>query len=79
MFLIATFAFSPFFLISFASSFLLSSVNSGYTSLITVPSLVGVIPMSDAISACSISPKIEGSNGLMAITLASGTDMLPTC
>ena len=35
--------------------------------------------MSDAISACSISPKIEGSNGLMAITLASGTDMLPTC
>ena len=55
MFRMATFAFSPFFFMSFASSFLLSSVSSGNTSQITFPSFVGLIPISEFRIAFSIS------------------------
>ena len=53
--LIATFDSSAVFLISFTNSFLLSSVNSGKLSLITLPSLFGFIPISAIFIAFSIS------------------------
>ena len=59
---------------SFTSSFLLSSVNSGNASLITFPSLFGFIPMSDASIAFSISFKTLTSHGWITINLASGTE-----
>gem|GEM_PF-4237891 len=51
---IATLAPSPFFLISFARSLRRSSVSSGNTSLMVIPSLVGVMPISEARIAFSI-------------------------
>jgi len=48
---------------SFTNSFLLSSVNSGKAKRITLPSLLGLIPMSDAKIAFSISFKTLASHG----------------
>ena len=59
----ATFVFSPFFLISFASSLRLSSVSSGNTRRINFPSFVGLIPKSEQIIAFSIYLTIEDSQG----------------
>ena len=40
---------------------------------------VGINPTSDILIACSISLRIEASQGWIQIILASGTETLPTC
>jgi hypothetical protein len=74
--LIEIFESSANFFISFTISFLLSSFNSGKFNLITFPSLLGFIPISDASMAFSISFSKLLSQGCIAINLASGTDIL---
>ena len=61
----ATFAASPFFLMSFTNSLRLSSVSSGNTRRMLVPSFVGVIPRSDARIAFSIAFNRLFSHGLI--------------
>ena len=63
---------------SFTISFLLSSFNSGKASLITFPSLLGLIPISAFNISFSISFKREASQGCITINLASGTEMPAT-
>ena len=60
---VATFASSPFFLMSFASSLRRSSVSSGNTRRMSFPSFVGFIPRSEHIIAYSISFSIDASQG----------------
>ena len=54
---------SPFFFTSFASSFLRSSVSSGNTRRIEVPSFVGLIPISEVRIAFSIAFSMLFSHG----------------
>ena len=75
----ATLLSSAFFLTSFARSFLRSSVSSGNTRRITLPSLDGLMPISDVRMAFSIALIRDFSQGAIWMTRASGTVTLPTC
>ena len=54
-------------------------MNCGITILITVPSLAGVIPRSEAKIACSMSSKVDLSYGVTIKTRASGILTLDIC
>ena len=69
--------FSASFLASFTYSFLLSAVSSGKTSLITLPSLLGVIPKLAASKAFSILEIKDLSQGSITKSLASGAETVP--
>ena len=56
----------------------IKEVISGKIRRITLPSLLGLIPISDILIAFSISFKIVESKGEIAIILASGVETLAT-
>ena len=75
----ATLAASPFFLTSLTSSLRRSSVSSGNTRRITLPSLLGFNPRSEVRIAFSIPLIRLLSHGWIWIIRASGTVIFATC
>ena len=75
----ATLAASPFFLTSLTSSLRRSSVSSGNTRRITLPSLLGFNPRSEVRIAFSIHLIRLLSHGWIWIIRASGTVIFATC
>ena len=61
------------------SSFLRSSVGCGNARRSTLPSLVGVMPMSEARIAFSIAFRVEASHGWITRMRASETETAAIC
>src|SRR6185437_3776556 len=76
---IAILAFSPSWPTCLASSLRRSSVSAGMFRRITVPAVVGVMPMSEAIKAFSIGATMVFSHGVMMIVRESASDTDATC
>ena len=79
MFRMATFAASPFFFTSLDSSLRRSSVRIGKIRRMTLPSLFGLMPMSDFWIAFSMGFSRDLSQGWIMMVRGSGAEMFPTC
>ena len=74
----ATLPSSTIFLTCLHSSLRRSPVSSGTIRRMTLPSLEGLMPISDFSIAFSMGPIIFGSHGAITSRRGSGEEMLPT-